>query len=111
MLLLFLQPLAIKALAVKVGSYTNNAYNHTQFQSNKQDNPVPTTENLFLEVEDEDEFSELENNSSESALICQSSSLPYSALFTQQVTITYSKDVSHACYNEPLYILWSVFRI
>jgi hypothetical protein len=110
-LLLFLQPLASKALAFNTASYPKNINFHQEFQSKKQESPSPIIENLVLDAEDEDEFSELETSSCEDTIVCQAANLSYSSLCSKQAAITYSKEVSRACYNKPLYILWSVFRI
>lgn len=110
-LLLFLQPLATKALAFNAASYPQNIISQQLLQSNKQESPTPIIENIVLDVEDEDEFSELENNSCEDVVACQTPGVPFSSLCSKQAAITYNKEVLRACYKEPLYILWSVFRI
>ena len=111
LLLLFLQPLALKSLAFSAVTRPIYTFTHQQLQSNKQEIPDPIKETISLDVEDEDELSELENNSSEKVIICQAANLAQASFCLTQTAISYSKAYPYACYKEPLYILWSVFRI
>lgn len=111
MVLLILPLLATKALAFSASANPSNTCSYQQLKSNKQEAPLPIKELLTLVVEDEDELSEFENNSSENALICHTTSFPYSFLYAQQAAINYTKEDSRARYNESLYILLSIFRI
>ena len=111
MILLFLQPLATKALAFSAVSFPKNAFSQDQLQSNKKESPAPVLETVMLDVEDEDELSELDTHSNEHTFICLSANFSKASCCLAQATPIDKKEAKGAYADEPLYLLWSVFRI
>ena len=110
-LLLFLQSTATKAFALKSEAHPFYSIQIQHLQSHPQNNAALIFDNLALEIEDEDEFSEIENNTNQEALI---SSIPISSpplLLQEQGLILNGQGPYSAYSKKSIYILWSVFRI
>ena len=111
MLLILFQPLASKALVNKVESYSSSAFSKEYIQDSRQELPATLFENFVLDVEDEDDLSELENHTSQETVDIQTS-IPAHFYYIPNVDITLnSKHSRSECVSKPLYILWSVFLI
>ena len=111
MILLFLQPLALKAKAFQGEACPNNAISLQHLQSNKQESPSSALENLVLDVEDEDEFFTPENHPKSNDLILANQFNQNKIIYeVSSFNINYY-NTQYKSKRNSLYILWSVFRI
>jgi len=111
MFLILFQPLVTKALANRVESYPNSTFSKEQLQAKHQEIPATLFENLVLDAEDEDDLSELENHTSQEAILIKTIS-PANFYSTYNIGIALNSNNGRSqSSSKPLYILWSVFRI
>lgn len=105
------QPTETKALVNTTHLSSFCTFSKAQIEANHQKGPILLVDSIFMDAEDEDEFSEIENHTS-------NETIQYIRSDIAQIPIQLSVDPISNEYHlidpsptNPLYILWGVFRI
>lgn len=110
MLLALLQPWATRAWANHTIAKPNSAAVE-QLNATHSENPATIIDNAVIEAEDEDEFSEIAPINSGLDVLIQQNDFCACAVLNDKSSSIRGIGLSDSPSPQPLYVLWSVFRI
>ena len=111
MLLAYLQPLVVNALVFDNNSHLKSPITQSNISKTQPIEKALSVEAIFVDLDDEDDFSESETKNVNTDIYCQCSFIDaYLKVHSTLATLN-STDFQLKHSSKPLYILWSVFRI